>query len=301
MHALLGIFCASTALTTTPLTDDRIELRSGDTVTGEIVERSDEHIVIEHEVFGRLTIPMDEIVSLPEDDEAPVEDAVDEPMLEDKPSPWKSQIEIGLSGAQGNTDTLSFRAGFLTVKETADYRWRIDASYNYGETDGNTNKNQATAGVLRDWLFPESPILYFAQGRYDYDDFRDWRHRLSGHGGIGYEIIDTETFELIGRVGAGAAKEWQRSQSIRPEGLLGLEFAWTISDRQSLTGYTTLYPDLGDFFEFRVVSGIKWTMQIDAARGLALNAGIDNEYESQTDPGIKNNDLRFYAGLTFQF
>lgn len=301
MKVTIGTLFATAALSTIAVAGDRVELRSGDTVTGTIVEHTSEHIVIEHDVLGLLTIPADEIASMPDIPEyvAP-EEVIETPEIEE-PSPWLSQIDLSLSGAQGNTDTLSFRTGFRTVKETDYYRWRFDASYYYGETDGTTNKNQATAGVLRDWLLPDSPWLFFAQGRYDYDNFRDWRHRVSGHGGLGYEFIDTEELTLIGRLGAGAAKEWQRSESLRPEGLLGLELAWNISDRQSLGAHTTLYPDLGDFFEFRVVSGVQWTMQIDQARGLALNAGIDNEYESQTDPGVKNNDLRFYAGITFKF
>lgn len=303
MLRTFGIIFALTGLSHVATADDRVELQSGDTLIGTIVERTDEHVIFDHEVLGRLTIPTERIVSMPD---MPAAEAEPLPELTDElpqpaRAPWRSQIDLGLSGARGNTESIDLRASFLTVQETDTHRWRIDAAYYYGEDNRNTSKNQATAGVLRDWLFPNSPWLIFAQGRYDYDEFRDWTHRLSGHGGIGYEFIKSDEYTLIGRLGAGAAKEWKRSESIRPEGLLGMEFGWNISDRQRLSAHTTLYPDLGDFFEFRVVSGIKWTMQLDVARGLALSAGIDNEYESQTNPGVKHNDLKFYTGLTFQF
>jgi putative salt-induced outer membrane protein YdiY len=281
---------------------DRIELLSGDSVSGTIVERTDSHIVIEHAVLGTLSIPRDQIASMPE---PPTADAAAEIVEQVEPEPvaskWKSSIDVGMSGSQGNTDNLDFRVAFETLNETDIARWRIDASYNYGETNSEKNKSQATVGVLRDWLMPDSPWLIFAQGRYNYDEFRDWTHRATGHGGVGYEFIKTDTYLLIGRLGAGAAKEWKRTESLRPEGLIGGEFRWNINDAQTLSAHTTLYPALDDFFEFRVVSGVRWTMMLDRARGLALSAGIDNEYESETDPGIKKNDFKFFAGITFKF
>lgn len=283
--------------------DDRIELRTGDVLRGEIVERTDDHVVVEHAVLGRLNIPVDQIASMPQPPTA-VDVPVDpeaQPELPPERAPWKSQIDLGLAGSRGNTETLDVRAAFLTIQESERHRWRIDASYFYSRDDGGTNRNSATAGVLRDWLMPDSPWLFFAQGRYDYDEFRDWTHRVSGHGGVGYQFIDTDEFTLIGRLGAGAAKEWKRSAPLRPEGLIGGEFVWNISERQRLAAASTLYPDLGDFFEFRVVSAIQWTMQMDFARGLALSAGIEHEYESQTSPGVEHSDLKFYTGVTFQF
>ena len=34
---------------------------------------------------------------------------------------------------------------------------------------------------------------------------------------------------------------------------------------------------------------------------MSLSAGLYNEYDSDVDPGIKHNDLKIYAGLTFDF
>lgn len=291
--------------------NDRIELQSGDVLHGEILQRSDDIVIIEHPVFGQLTIPMDQIAAMPPLPEtANPLDAADAPELDatqqQSPvpparAPWRSQIDLGLAGTRGNSDTIDIRAAFVTVQESDHHRWRIDAGYFLGKDDGETTKHSATVGVLRDWLMPDSPWLFFAKGRYDFDDFRDWSHRVSGHGGLGYEFIDNDEFTLIGRAGAGAAKQWKRSEPLRPEGLLGLEFAWNITEQQHLTAHTTLYPDLGDFFQYRVVSGIQWTMQMDVVRGLALSAGIEHEYESRTEHDTEHSDLRFYTGLTIQF
>src|SRR5690606_29571895 len=150
-----------------------------------------------------------------------------------------SQFDLGFAGSSGNSDTFDGRAAFLTTRETERDRWRIDASYFYGESGGVRTKNDFTAGVLKDWLFPESPWLVFAQGRFDYDEFKTWSYRVSGHGGVGYEFIKNDELTLIGRLGAGVSKEWKPSSDLRPEGLLGAELGWNISERQRLTAHTT--------------------------------------------------------------
>lgn len=298
MRSFAYIFAFTLTLTSVAIADDRIELTTGDVLTGEITAISEEQVTLEHAVLGTINIPRDQIAvmpdPLPELEPAPIEEPPAKPT-------WESQIDLGFAGSRGNSDTLDVRAAFETRLETETDRWRIDAAYYYGESDGETSKNQFTAGVLKDWLMPDSPWLIFAQARYDYDDFKQWLHRASGHGGFGYEFFNTDEFLLIGRVGAGAAKEWKPSDSLRPEGLLGAELRWKINDRQTLSAHTTLYPDLGDFFEFRVVSGIAWNMAIDTARGLSLNFGIDNEYESSTEGDIEHNDFKFYGGLSIGF
>jgi hypothetical protein len=280
---------------------DRIELANGDVLRGRIVERTDMVIVLEHASLGRVEIPRDSIAAMPEP--AVPERAVVEPppFVEPPASPWESQLDVGVAGSRGNSDTFDARIGFLTINETITDRWKIDAAYYYGTSGSETNKHSFTSGVLKDWLMPDSPWLLFAQGRYDFDQFKTWRHRATGHGGAGYEFIKTDELTLIGRIGAGVAQEWKPTSGPRPEGLLGGEVIWNISDRQRLVAHTTLYPDLGDFFEFRVVSGLAWTMSLDFAKGLAFTIGVDNEYESSTAPGIRHNDLKYFAGLSLTF
>ncbi len=288
---------------TTAAADDRIELTSGDVLIGRIVEATEEQLVIEHAVLGTLTIPRGTVANLPDLELHPVDPPPppeEMPAAADAPK-WKSQFDLGFSGSQGNSRTFDFRIAFQTEHETDTDRWRIDAAYFYGKSAGETTKSEGTLGVLKDWLMPNSPWLYFAQARYDFDEFRSWTHRVSGHGGAGYEFIHTDELTLIGRIGAGASKEWERSQPIRPEGLIGGDLSWQINDKQKLAAHTTLYPDLGDFFQFRIVSGVVWNMLIDEANGISINVGVDNEYESITEGDSKHNNLKYYGGISIGF
>jgi putative salt-induced outer membrane protein YdiY len=303
MKAILAAVGGSLVLSAAVFAEDRVELKSGDVLIGRVLVRTVDEVRIDHPKLGEITIAADDVAMIEFADPAaapPVMPVPPEPEPEEE-SPWLSEIDLGASGSQGNTDFLNFRAAFRTERESERHRWRFDASYYLGFEDGDRNQHRATVGALKDWLFVDSPWLLFATARFDFDDFRSWTYRLSGHGGVGYTFIDDDTFQLIGRAGPAATKRWKRTESIDPEGLLGLELRWTIDDRQRLTASTTMYPALDDFFEFRQVSAVRWTMSIDRARGMNLSAGIEHEYESDVPADTKKHDLRFFAGLTFAF
>lgn len=291
----VGLACLAN---TVIVADDRVELKSGDVLIGTVTERTGDRVIIQHPMLGEITISAGDIADLhlSQPDDAPPPPPAPEP----EPA-WEHELDLGISGAEGNTQFFNLRAAYRATRETDLHRWRFDTAFFYGEEDGDRNQTRATIGLLKDWLLPDSPWLYFAQGRFDFDDFRSWTYRLSGHGGVGYTFVDDDTLRLTGRLGAGAIRRWKRTDSVDPEGLLGLELRWNISDRQRLTAATTLYPDLGDFFEFRLVSSVAWTMALDRGRGLNLSAGIEHEHESDVDPGVKRDDIRFFAGLTFAF
>lgn len=226
--------------------------------------------------------------------------AQEEAAATDAEPEWLSNIDVSISGATGNTETMSFRFGFNTVRETERQRTAIDASYSYGESDSVKDRSDATAGVLQDWYLLDSPWGLFATVRYDFDEFKQWRHRASAHGGGTYRFIKREDLMLIGRVGAGVIRQWNENDT-QGEGLLGLEVNWTIDDRQQLNAATTYYPSFDGFDDYRLVSRAEWRMALDVKRGLNLVAGIESEYESEVPDEFKNHDLRFYAGLGFAF
>jgi len=295
---------------------DEVILKNGDRVTGVVVEKTDTRIALDHPTFGRLEIPVEEVLRLTVADEvvigeppppAPAEEPQTEPVPEVVPPPadtdeWKFHLDLSGTGSFGNTDTQAFRIAVTGLRENAKERTALDAAYYYGATSGLRSTNKVTAGVLQDWFVTDSRWSYFASGRYDYDQFQSWEHRLGAHGGVGYQIIDKETFDMIVRGGAGATKEWKsEDNALSPEALLGTNVTWQIDERQSFVFSTTLYPNLGDLGEFRWITDAKWAMLLADKSNLNLSAGLRNEYQSQVDPGIEHNDLYIFAGLTLDF
>jgi putative salt-induced outer membrane protein YdiY len=285
---------------------DKVRLKNGDVVTGEIVETSDAGVVLEHAVLGRFNIAADQI-------DAQVDGDAALPAPPPPPRPglfgsgvlagWNKQVQLGVTGSKGNSETQDILAGVRGNFADETKRWQFDSGYFRASTDGNKTKSQAFAMLLRDFLFTGKKYFAFASTRYDWDQFQEWDHRLSLAAGLGYSFLDGETFDLRGRAGFGTTKtfgspgddEWV------PEAVIGLETEWLPAERQKITAYTTFYPSLSDGGEFRNLSGVDWSLLIADGLGLSLNLGVQNEYESDVAPGIEKNDLLYRAALLYDF
>jgi putative salt-induced outer membrane protein YdiY len=220
---------------------------------------------------------------------------------EDTGRAWLSEAELSFTGARGNARTLDVRGALRTERERPDSRLRLDAVYYYSEAEGEQNQGRLSAGARQDWTPAASLWLYFLQGRYDYDEFRAWTHRGSTHGGFGYHFVRSDDLKIIARGGVGASKQWDITEDLQPEGVLGLEMDWAFSPGQRLTAETTLFPDLDDLGEYRWVSTLAWRVQVSQLRGIGLSLGIESEYESESAPGIRNYDATWFVGLTVAF
>ena len=288
---------------------DKVRLKNGDVVSGEIVETTGDGIVLEHSVMGRLAIAADQI-------DAQVEGEAALPAPPTPPPPprpglfgtgllagWNKQIQLGFTGSSGNSDNQDFLAGVRGNYADESKRWQFDSGYFRASTDGDETKNQAFAMLLRDFLFPGKRYFAWGSGRYDYDTFQEWDHRLGLSAGGGYSFVDGEKFDVRGRVGFGGTKtfgspgddEWV------PEAVVGLESEWLPTARQKIFAYTTFYPSLSDGGEFRNLSGVDWSLALADGLGLSLNLGVQNEYESDVAPGIEKNDLLYRAALLYDF
>jgi putative salt-induced outer membrane protein YdiY len=214
---------------------------------------------------------------------------------------WESEVDLSVGGSSGNTRTFDLRTAARTERTGGDRRLRLDATYFYSESDGEQNQGRFSAGARNECASDESPRLYFLQGRYDQDEFRAWTHRAATHGGLGHRFVQREGLELIGRIGLGASKEWDRTEPVQPEGVLGFEADWRINDRQRLQAETTLFPNLDDLPEYRWVTTVAWRVQVNELRGISLSLGAESEYESETEPGIRGYDIAYFVGLTVAF
>ena len=228
------------------------------------------------------------------------------PTTEQSPAPeaakWDHKLTIGFGFSNGNTENANVDALYSFTRELSWSRLAFDTGYFYSEDAGRSSENQFTVGINHDWLFLGTPWLLFADARYDYDEFQSWRHRISGHVGPGYKLINTEKVALTLRAGVGAVKEWlSDNDGWRMEGLAGFDFEWKLTKAQSLTTNFRLFPNFDEWSEYRTTTFAGWQMNIDKADGLALTLGLFHEYQSVVDPGRDQHDTRLFGGVTFDF
>lgn len=308
---------------------DQVTLTTGEVLQGSITSQTDVTVVLNHPVLGKLAIPADKVAKVMTDAQLEAaQKAADEAIAEAKAAPadppadateatadapaalepdgffdgWESTLDAGLSGTSGNSQNFASYINFKSKKETDRDRWLYDASYRYASEENESSTNRFSTGIVKDWLLPDSDWFYFADGRYDWDQFQSWQSRVTGHGGVGYQFIKDDTWDISGRTGIGAIREFgSDNDTIRPEALAGVDASWKLTKNQSLTGSAYIYPDFDDLGEFRAINKAEWTINMPDLKGAAVKAGIRHEHQSVVDPGDEHNDFWYYAGVSFKF
>lgn len=302
-----------------------VVLANGDRLSGVVVSRDSRGIVLEHPDLGRITLPAERVRSVADATPStaapsatspagpsvtqpaaspapePIAAAV-KPSLTPKDSRWKHRIELGGNGSQGDSETLGIIAGYKGTQKTNLDRWKVDATFFYNSSSGDTTRDELTSGVLKDWLVPERIWFPFAEGRYDFNEFGEWRHRASGIGGVGFQVIDEKTTDLILRVGAGGKQQFvSRDEEFHPEASIGLELVWKITQRQKLSAINTFLPELDELGENRNVSKAEWTYKLEDFGNVSLKLGLQNEYKSSTSDNTSHNNAKFVGAFVVDF
>ncbi len=296
---------------------------------GRLIQRTADFVIFEHPILGRLEIPAGEVRTLRplHVDTSPLPEkkaavapgpAHVAPQVDkaDGPPPvvklWKSRLELGFSGSAGVTEESNLRIALNTAFKEDTFRLAIDSRYLLDTSSGDRTDNKLTVGAISQWDVPASRWSYFAQGRYDFDEFQSWEHRVTAGGGVGYRLVDVtglddagqplHVFTLTGRLGLGGRKEFgSLVDGLQPEGIIGADLTWYISKRQNLSTQLTFFPDLDGTGEFRFITKAEWLLKLDALEGLNFKLGLDYEHQSQTDPGISPNDVTVYGTLVLEF
>ena len=268
-----------------------VRLESGDVLVGEIVSESDQSIVLDHPLLGRITIPASEVEKPP-----PNPAVFGGGFLEG----WTRSLSAGMSGASGSSKNFAADAQLALERDNEDTRQVMLAAYFYASDDKLASSNRFLASYDHDLLLSDSRWFLFGQGRYDYDEFKAWDHRLAASLGAGYQLIQSDLFELRGRMGAGLSQTFGGEEELRPEGLAGIEGVWTVSENQNFTLASSFYPDLGNAPEFRTLSKLDWNIALADVKGLGLKIGFLHEYDSETQ-SAENHDLRYYGNVSYDF
>lgn len=297
----------------------RVVLKTGDVLYAETVRETDEQMLVKHPLLGEIAIPRDEIRTFAIGSGAIARAEAPKPVAAVKPEPpprapdggllgfgwlkdWDRRLEAGVSGASGVSSNQQAHVGFMADYEDEQERWQERARYFRSESDGTETASSAMVSINRDDLMPGSPWFSFAGGRFDRDEFQDWRNRVAVNGGVGLEMVKTERYRLLGRLGLGATHSWggPDGQETAPEALIGFDMDWKVSKQQSVALTNTLYPSLKYSGELRNVTTFDWIIDLDKELGLGLKLGVNNDHESQREDGVDRNDFKYTSALIWR-
>jgi putative salt-induced outer membrane protein YdiY len=304
---------------------DEVTLKGGDVIHGKVIQQNDDGVLLEHEDLGRVRVASDQIASVllasdqiaPSPEQAEPETGppapshlVKEPAFDRlkafsdwaKGYGWSSSIDMFLTSETGNTHERSFRVGTKLGREYANIKFSSDLSYYNKESDGEKTDDKLTLGLVRDRSLEDSDWFFFMMGRYDYDVFESWRHRVGLHAGPGYKLIQTPDFQMDLRAAPGLKKEWG-SDNTNPkfEGVVGTSFEWKPTKRQTFSVSSFFYAVLDDFDDNRTRTTFDWDYLLSDEINLSFVVGILHEYQAYVDPGKDENDTRIQTGIRYKF
>ncbi|MBY0112014.1 MAG: DUF481 domain-containing protein [Phycisphaerales bacterium] len=314
---------------------DVVTLVNGDAIRGEVLASDGDAITLRHAVLGDLRIARASIVAMHAEpaavtkaestpsEPAPSGTANAAPAPAPTPTPthaetqsaegsqpdmhptptWKGGVDIGLAGASGNSETLNTRLALAIGRETAKMDTKFDATYARASENGRASKNRGEANANNDWKFGESPWGFFARGRFEFDEFTNYRLRLSGFVGPSYTLYRPEPLLLRFRAGLGGASEFKGpdpARGFRPEALAGFDTKWTISPRQSVFASFDYLPSLESATDFRLDLKAGYQFKVDPKSNMLLKAGVANRFTTRGDR-TQRNDVDYFLTLGWEF
>ncbi len=288
-----------------PVQADVIKLKNGDAINAEILEEKDDVIIVKHPSLGVLEIQRSKTIEDEPQLFESLQTQMDDSEIIDSGlfgfgllRSWERLFEIGLNGAAGATDYMKFRAAFNSKIKDEQDRWDFRSEFIFQYREQNTQQNRIYNNLIRDWFVENTKWFYFAQGGYDWDQFKTWEHRMRLSGGAGYRFIKEKDMEVNNRLGIGATylKGGSIGDKLTVELWLGLDWIWQISEKQSLDFNNTLYPNLTQLGEYRNVTTFSWTHHLSYYKGLGLKFGVRNEYDTTQ---IHKNNLIYNASFVW--
>jgi hypothetical protein len=301
MHKLIASVLLL-ALAAGPALAEQIQLENGDKIDVTIVEETEDTLVVEHPQLGRMTVPRSAL----KPPKPPHPGLFGTDFMEG----WERNIGFGFSGASGNSNDSSINASLQFGRDAERYRGKFDSAYFFSTQQNVRNKNEFYAAYNHDFLFKESRFFAFGRGRYQYDQFQTWMHRIAASAGGGYDIVRNDKGFLSFELGAGGSWSEGDDPQWKPEGVVGLKGVYRPFQGHEAGFDATYFPDLADLPVFRLLVNAYYQIDISPIEGLSLRAGLKDEYDdavdtSQINPNTGNfnekNNLKYFGTLVYAF
>lgn len=218
-------------------------------------------------------------------------------------SGWKRNVDVGINGAEGNTDNFSGRIGLGAERKAEDMETKAGISYKYAQQDDEKNQSRGEASVKNDYIWPETSWGLYWLGKLEYDEFQAWDWRASFYVGPTYTFIKNDKMLFRGRAGLGVSYEFggEADEEAQFEANVGFDYENKLTERQKLFLTGDFYPSLSDWPDYRFVLSGGWEVLVDPEANMFLKLGFTNRYDITPGDGKKKNDFEYFATLSWVF
>lgn len=282
---------------------EEIHLKNGDTVSGEIIEQSDENISLKTDAMGTIVIKRDFVDYIGSVDKETLVEVVDkETVAEAKEVLWQREISLGYNASSGNTQNnqLSFR--FSGHRKTDHDEFTIKSD-NFRSSSNKKMDAQKWYGMVRyAFSFYEKKWYNFYKIEGDHDRFANIDYRIVSATGIGYWFSDEPDWKAMVEVGVGLEHTTFRDDTTNTNEAILIPRAFLqkkLFANSIISQDVILYPSLENMGEYRFHSETSLVNPINDR--LSLQFSLITDYDSTPPKDTEKIDTRLISSLTYAF
>lgn len=309
-----------------PVFADEVLLKNGDRITGKIVSRDGENIVLETQYAGAVTIAAghvekvtlrepaepsggrDEALSAAKPAESAARDLKPVPKLFGGPgfgitNGWSGNANIGFSYTAGNSSTTTLATGIRAVKTGGDDKLTV-----YFRSLWNRNRDLASNATTSNALWGgarydrniNDRMFGFAAYDFERDHPKKLNFRSVAGGGIGHHTAKNDRTELDIMLGAAWNRTWQQGDNTdTPEATIGNSLKHRINGRIKIQESFTFFQNFTDKGEFRYM--LDTTLSADVTKKIGWFVTVGNRFNNDPIDNSEKNDVLFTTGVKWNF
>ena len=291
---------------------ETINFKNGDKISGTVVDRTNDLIVLNNEFVGIIKIPSNQIKK--------------QINTTKKKTPWSGQISASVLTRDSNTlqkkyndtvteksqliDDIKLQVQTLYKKENYELKWA--SKYRFYRTDilGNIRIIDDLFNISQEYkyLFSEKSYYFFSRSLYQQDYRRAIDHEFLQTAEIGFDIIKERNMTFSTSIGIAYHRYLRtivnstNSENIDrdvelPKGVFTENFRWEIIDDLALIQQ---YKHQGDF------SNYQFSFKAGVENKMISNLFLKLEYKIEEDTEVSYDDKGYYnrsllASIVYKF
>jgi putative salt-induced outer membrane protein len=153
------------------------------------------------------------------------------------PEGWSGKVKLGFGSTTGNSDNESAAGQFDLLYKQKKWNFNVGVRGKYQNSNGIITENNYTINGLAEYYFFKR---HFGFGKldYKYDEFSPYTHVNTFILGYGWVVLDSDTVDLILKVGAGPRNQKEATTEEIDNDLIlygAGDFSWQFSKNAVFT------------------------------------------------------------------
>lgn len=217
---------------------------------------------------------------------------------------WRGSLGANVSSASGNNESVSAGLNADVARQTDDDKFvaYLQSLYSRRDAEGvrELTASRFRTGGRYDRNISES-TYGFGGLDVEKNKLADLKWRMAPSLGLGYHLRKTETFTFDLFAGYSHNREELYSGPTRKfdEGLVGEETTHKFSESTSFRQRLSVYPNLSDSGEYRVVFDAGLLTALVERWNLTVN--LSARYQSNPPLGVQKSDTLLFTGLQYSW